>query len=55
MRPTTTSGREVWYTAEDKITAGLRLTPVTPGKFTATISPGLNKLILFGIQFGGVS
>ena len=36
------------------MTAGLRLIPVTLGKFTVTISPGLNKFILFRAELGSI-
>src|SRR5437870_1455534 len=52
MRPTTTSGRAVWYSGDDSTTAGLRLIPVTPGKSTTTTSRGLGNLLILRIERG---
>lgn len=54
IRPTTTSGRDVWYTADDRTTAGRRLMPCTPGKSITTTSPALGKLLVLRIEPVGV-
>ena len=53
-RPTTTSGRDAWYTADDRTTAGRRLMLCTPGKSITTTSPALGKVLGLRIERAGV-
>ena len=54
IRPTTTSGRDAWYTADDRTTAGRRLMPCTPGKSITTMSPALGKVLVLRIEPAGM-